>query len=238
MKTRLWHGQYFFLLITLLTLGISAAQAGTIQNLRGQRYCEIIFATQQSGSPQVKVYNTIGLNQCPEQLWDQLDIENLKKESGSFYVHLNGPRYWTIDEMQNSTLINPTIKSFGGITMREAGILKLKWTDFLRLQNPYQQHKVQRQTTWVYKAGKPVFELIDANKNIYIMQSYSVQKNSQTESSLTNLGGKLTLPAGWNFRTRILQKDAYLTPINQVAVVVQDDFLNTYQLETPGFDAK
>jgi len=67
------------------------------------------------------------------------------------------------------------------------------------------------------------------------MQSYSIQKTYQTEKSLAALGTKLHLPNGWIFRTRILNTNAYLTAENQVAVVIQDEFLNTYQQENADF---
>ncbi len=223
------------LILAFIALAFSYAHAGTIENLRGQRYCEILLAQQKDVISEVKVFNTIGLNQCPAALWTKLNPKDIKKQSQAFSVRLNGPRYWTIDGIKNSDFINAAVVSFGGITMRQAGSLKIRWLDFLQAHQPYNTHKVQRQTTWVYQAGKPVYELVAPTGEIYIMQSYSVQKVAQTAADLSKLATQLQLPAGWSFRTRILKKTAYLTTVNGEAIVIQDNFLNTYQQETPGF---
>jgi hypothetical protein len=208
-----------------------SVQSTELYGLRNQRYCEILL-----GTPlRLQVYNTIGLNSCPANQWNKVTVEKIKKETGVLFVHLNGPRYWVIDGLQNSKLINPKIKILGGIAMREAGVLKLRLLDLWLGQRPYQRREVHRETTWVYQAGKPVYEIVDSEGNVFVMQSYSTQKAQQTEESLWNLGSKLHLPQGWSFRTRILQQEAHLKAINQRAVIIQDEFWNTYQQAIPPF---
>ncbi|HHT9950799.1 TPA: hypothetical protein ACT9K3_000622 [Legionella pneumophila] len=200
-------------------------------NMRGKRYCEIILTKTISS---YAVYNTWGLNDCPEQLWSKVSVSTVKKETGSSFVHLNGPRYWVIDGFKNTSLINPAIKTISGIPMREAGILHLSLMDLFK-NKPYQSHVVDRKTTWVYQADKPVFELIDPNGQVFVMQSYSVQKYPQTMNTLTQLGAKLQLPKGWKFKTGVLNKPETIQAVNNKAVVVQDNFLNTYQKASHDF---
>lgn len=206
--------------------------AGDVTGLRGQRYCEIIVAQK---SFLVSVYNTIMLNNCPENLWSKIMPEQIKKETDSMFVMKNGPRYWVLDGFQNTQLINQNIVNFGGIDMREAGRLHLHWKDIIEGTAPYRQHTVDRKTTCVYLAGKPIYELISPEHQVYVMQSYSIEKNPQTEASLSTLGSKLTLPKGWVFKTGILSKDRTILAVNEQAEVVQDDYLNTYQLATEDF---
>lgn len=222
-----------------LLLSISA-WAGNINNLRGERYCEIILGSdiqKASKTSQahfvkpLKVYNTIGLNNCPENLWVKIDPEKIKTENGATTVKLNGPRVWVIDGMKTSALVNPTVVTFNGIEMRQAAVLELPLRFLLKRPSPYHSLEVARNTTWVYKAGKPVFELLDPKGNIFIMQSYSLEKMLQTQEDLLHLGSKLKLPKDWHFRTRVLDQDYLLTPVNQQAVVLQDDLANTYQQE-------
>jgi hypothetical protein len=218
------------ILLMIMMLFISfSVYAGNISNLRDVQYCEIFLGFDHSRT--MYVYNTVGLNFCPRKQWDAIDPEKIKKDTGATNIHLNGPRKWTIDGMKNSLFINSQIKIFNGISMREAGILNLPIRFLFSKPDPYTKVTIDRNTTWVYEAKKPVYELMDDEGNIYIMQSYSLQKEEQTLDSLSQLGSHLTLPKGWHFRTRILDKEYYLTPIKQKAVVVQDDFLNTYQLE-------
>lgn len=194
-------------------------------NMRGKRYCEIILSKTISS---YAVYNTWGLNDCPEQLWSKVSMSAVKKETRASFVHLNGPRYWVIDGFKNTSLINPAIKTISGIPMREAGILHLSLIDLFK-NKPYQSHIVDRKTTWIYQEGKPVFELIDPTGQVFVMQSYSVQKYPQTMDNLKQLGDKLQLPKGWKFKTGVLNKLETIEAVNNKAVVVQDNFLNTYQ---------
>ncbi|MBN9227239.1 MAG: hypothetical protein J0H03_08020 [Legionella steelei] len=206
----------------------SFSSAAQKSNLRGQRYCEIIYS---KNLMDYAVYNTIGLNDCPQDIWSKITPENVQKEVGTPHVHFNGPRYWMIDGMQNSDLVNTKIKKFNGLAMREAGVIHISLKDLL-LNPAYEQRKVARKTTWVYDAGKPVFELIDPQGNVFVMQSYSVQKLPQTQQSLSQLGSRLTLPRKWQFKTGVLKKTEMVQAIDNMAVVVQDNFLNTYQKAT------
>lgn len=222
-------GSSLFLFILLFVPFLS--YGAETSNMRGKRYCEIILTKTISS---YAVYNTWGLNDCPEQLWSKVSISAVKKETGSSFVHLNGPRYWVIDGFKNTSLINPTIKTISGIPMREAGILHLSVMDLFK-NKPYQSHVVDRKTTWVYQTGKPVFELIAPNGQVFVMQSYSVQKYPQTINTLTQLGTKLQLPKGWKFKTGVLNKPETIQAVNNKAVVVQDNFLNTYQKASHDF---
>lgn len=216
---------------TLLCLPLLSF-AAQIEDLRGARYCEILLAQNRSS---LAVYNTIGLNNCPENIWNKITVNSVKKETGSSFVKLNGPRYWVIDGIKNSQLVNPEQKIIDGLAMREAGVVDLGLLDMLRGSGPYREHHVNRQTTWIYKSGKPVYELINPKGQVFVMQSYSVQKSPQTMASLSTLGSKLKLPKGWRYRTDVLRQNAELKAIDNKAVVIQDDFLNTYQLAAQDF---
>lgn len=228
-----------FALVSAALLALfSPALAGEVMNLRDERYCEILLGKGGLLVPkEFDVYNTIGLNDCPDELWSKIDTEKIKTETGARFVKLNGPRHWMIDGMTNTTLVSTETRSFEGLDMRLAGILKLPLEDMLKPPKPYQQLTVERHTTWVYLAGQPVFQLIDDKGNVYFMQSYSLEKDKdQTAATLAQLGTMLALPAGWSFRSLVLKADYNLTALNSMATVTQDDLLNTYQL-APGATA-
>ena len=224
----------FTVLMVLLTLPM-ISQATQNTHLRGQRYCEIIFAKTLST---YAVYNTWGLNDCPEKVWRNITTAEVKKETNTSLVHLNGPRYWVFDGFQHSSLINPAIRTIAGLKVREAGVLHLSPLDLLKSGTYYQERKVARNTTWIYQLNKPVYELIDPKGQVFIMQSYSTQKYPQTQKSLALLGTTLKLPAGWQFKTGKLKKAETLEAIQHQAIVVQDNALNTYQLATHDFLSK
>lgn len=219
--------------LTILISLVGQVQAAERSAMRGQRYGEVMLGRGGLLSPtEMDVYNTIGLNDCPQELWSKLDPEKIKQETGAKLVHLNGPRYWVIDGLTGTSLVNKEQRDFGGIAMREAGILELSLADKMSLGKPYLIHKVARKTIWVYDAGKPVFQLIGPDGAVYFMQSYSVEKTNQDLNSLASLGSKLQLPKGWSFRTLVLKNNYELPAIDGMAYVVQDDFANTYQKST------
>ena len=55
------------------------------------------------------------------------------------------------------------------------------------------------------------------------------------EDMLPKLGSMLTLPPGWKFEAKVLNKDLTIVPAGNVAHVITDDFQDVY--EGCGFDA-
>jgi hypothetical protein len=221
-------------LLLLLTAVLAASpvcsQPSALPDLRDQRYCEVLVGAHGSYFPhELIVYNTIGLNDCPPSLWSRVTVARVKAESRAHFVRLNGPRHWTIDAFVGSELLNPAVRSFEGLAMREAGVLHLGFRDFLS-QRAYAEHIVARRTTEFFKAGLPVFQLLDPDGDVFFMQSYSLQVDSrQTMESLPALGQRLRLPRGWSFRVVTLKKDYRLEAAGGQATVLQDELLNTYQ---------
>ena len=222
-------------ILLLLLAGCSSSNADTptptgdaATDVRGGRYCEVLLGTLTGGNLHVQVYNTQGLSDCPQDAWSKLDPTALEADTGATVVVLNGPRYWMIDSFADSTLLDPTPRSFGGIPMRQAGAIDVAAADVPSLQKPYALHTITRDTQFVFFAGRAVFELLDGAGHVYTMQSYSVQKVAQSESTLSTLGGSLSLPAGWTYRTRTLTADLAVEAVDGKATVVQDDDEDTY----------
>ena len=218
-----------FLFVSLISSSVFAAN---IENVRGSRYCEIIFS---QSKLKFAVYSTIKLNDCPEALWKSINASELKKEIGSFFVHLNGPRIFVTDGLKESKLVSITKRNFRGLDMQEAGIVNLSLWDLMMGAKPYYEHRVSHEPIWVYKAGRPVYELIDSKGRVFVMQSYSLEKEPLTAASLAGLGAKLRLPVGWTYKAGILKKDVYWKSVNDVGIVIQDNLMNTYQLAQNDF---
>jgi hypothetical protein len=198
--------------------------------MRGERYGEVLLGKGGVIMPkELDVYNSFGLNDCPQELWSKLDPEKIKHETGSKMVKLNGPRYWTVDGFTGTKPVSMEPREFGGIAMRHAGTLEVSIADMLTMGAPYTIHKVARTTTWIFEAGKPVYQLIDHAGHVYFMQSFSVESKQQTLDSLASLESELSLPKGWTFRSVVLSNNYSVTAVDGMAYVVQDDFKNTYQ---------
>ena len=95
--------------------------------------------------------------------------------------------------------------------------------------DPYVVNTVQRNTTYVFKAGRKVYELIDPDKNVYVMQSYTTQMQPLTLKKLDKIGPFNKLPKGWKYRVRTLKNDLTLTAAGTTSIV-NDNFRNTYQI--------
>ncbi len=212
------------------TGGGGGAGGGSLQNVRGDRYCEVLIGHLDGATIHLDVYNTYLLNECPEGAWKALDAAAIKMDYAADAVVLNGPRYWLMDAFENSKVIDTTPVTFGALEMRLSGKVDVLVAEVMGGEKPYTPRTVARTTTWVYDAGKPVYELVNPEGQIFDMQSYSVQKSPQTEATLADLASQLTLPAGWTFQTRTLGSPLTVTTVDGMATVVQDDFANTYQL--------
>lgn len=195
-------------------------------DLRGLRYCEVLLARLGDGGITADVYNTLGLSDCPEAAWSALDAASIARAEGATAAILNGPRYWLIDGLRDSMLIDPTVRTFGCLPMRLAGRVTVAGGASV----PYVPREVARDTTFVFDAGRTVYEIVDDAGHVYDMQSYSVQEMPQDEASLATLGARLTLPSGWTYRTRTLDAELLVTAVGGVATVLQDELANTYQL--------
>lgn len=209
---------------------LDGAADGATAALRGVRYCEVLLGRLAAPLVHIEVYNTIGLNECPDADWQKLDAASLARENGAQTAILNGPRYWTLDGFVRGALVDGAVKTFGAIAMRQAGAIDLTLVEAQGTAAPYTPRTIQRSTVVRFAAGRPVYELVDDQGRVFVMQSYSTQTTPQTTESLATLGARLKLPAGWMFRSRVIDQDLLVTAVNDRAQVLQDDVGNSYQL--------
>ena len=120
------------------------------------------------------------------------------------------------------------IETFGGLDMRLVAILSL--AGGMASENaPYAVREVQRNTLWRFVAGRRIYELRDPEGGRYVMQSMSKIVDPQLQiADPATLDQRLDLPPGWQFSTRILEKDLELKAVGLAAVLV-DNLTNTYQ---------
>ena len=202
------------------------------QTIRGQRYCEVLVGGITDGTAKFDVYNTFGLNDCPSEKWSKLTDASVQAESGAMAARLNGPRIWTQDAFIDAQVIDPTPRAFGGIVMQLAGRVSVPIADVIA-GSSYVLRTVSRSTTTVFRAGKPVYELIDPQGAVYTMQSLSQQLATDlTLDTLPTLATRLKPPAGWSFRTRTLDKELRVVA-SGTATVTQDELVDTYIKSTP-----
>ena len=227
------------LLLLLISTGSLVAEAAdqqqptyekSISQLRNQRYCEVLYGKRNWLNLEVKVFNTQGLNLCPEDQWKVLTKESIAKTYDASFVLLNGPRYWMMDEIQAAgTTVNNVKESFGGIEMNLRATVDIGIFKQLIGSKQYSPNEVQRTTNFIYRAGGAVYELTAPGREVYVMQSYSQIVNpTLSMKDLASLDQQLKLPTGWTYRSRVLDQDLSMVA-NGIAYVLQDNLMNSYQ---------
>ena len=180
----------------------------------------------------VSVFNTVGLNECPSELWEALNTDEIAREQEVFLALLNGPRFWAIDDAAGGDAATGEIEEFGGIAMQKVAEIRLPLDQALELQSradPYADGVVDRDNAWIFSAGREVYELVNPDGEAYVMQSYSHQvDDALTSADLPSLGSRLQLPAGWTFRARVVPSELVVQATGQ-AIVTQDELRNSYQ---------
>jgi hypothetical protein len=179
------------------------------------------------------VYNTTGMNDpagtgdtSPQDVLDKVDVDDLKEQYDVLGAFKNGPRLWCLDWAE---VMAGRERDFEG--------LKARWVMWLDVPKEMRKHESvaykaisgKRDTQLGISKGSPAFLLDDPDGQSWCMKSASlIVDSNQTYDSLKDLGRRLKLPPGWNFRPVTLEKDLVLTPDAGAVQITQDDLGNTY----------
>ena len=154
------------------------------REVRGVPYNEILIDYRYFGQIRAGVYNDIGEKYISEQDFADIDTEKIKKESGAIEVIKNGPRFWVMDEITG--YYNGEEKVIAGYKMNQPGILNFSFSD-LKNRAAYSIHKINRKTTYTYKKGEKVYELISDKNAVYTMQSASREIDGSLSGRRANM---------------------------------------------------
>ena len=187
----------------------------TLPDSREYQYCELVIDYGDIGND---IYSTSPLALCSLDWWDNLDLGAVAKELGAKSAIKNGPQWWSMDEVG---VMASTPVSVAGVNMAfgahlPPGTMSIpKYTVF----NPAKFQNL------VWKAGKPVYQLVDPDGHVYVLQGHKI-----TLDSLATLGDQFKqLPEGWKYVVKDLTEDLVmnLTP-NKPIPSVQDEFDQIY----------
>jgi len=198
-------------------------------DMRDLRYCEVLLVSLSDSQPIASVYNTYPLNDCPESKWSALDPKALATQFGATFAMLNGPRHWMINHVEKVGDKTSEKADFGGLEMYKQATVPIG--SLVDQARPYSPYPVSRSTIFTYNAGTEIFQLTSPDGSVFVMQSFSQQKDpSLTLSSLPSLATKLELPAGWKFGSRVLVDDLKIVTVKNPAQVLQDNLGNSYSM--------
>jgi hypothetical protein len=207
------------------------------EGLMGSRYTEILLVF---GDPLKKeftagVYNTVGLNganpagggdSSPAAILDKVDMKKVKSDNDALSTVLNGPRLWTIDYL--------------GVKVgkeRDFQGLKAHWVMWFPIPDELREGKdlsyavmhAKRDTSMGIRKGSRAYILDDPQGTSWVMKSASLIKDrNQKFEDLKELGARLKLPAGWKFRSPVLEQDLVFMTDGGKTQITQDELGNTY----------
>jgi hypothetical protein len=205
-----------------------AGDVSLINDVFGKRYGEVLLVTVTASGPEATVYNTFPLNDCPAELWDQLDAKAIADENGAVAALLNGPRYWLMSSIGKAGRESLVRKTFGGLEMTRQATVRLDSMN----PAPYSVNTVDRRAVFTFDAGREIYELIDPGGDRWVMQTYSQTVDRLLKlADLPGLAARLSLPAGWTYEARTPTAPLVVDTTGQPASVTQDDLGNSYSLQ-------
>ena len=183
------------------------------------RYCELVL----NYDDRAEIYNSTGLTDCPDDQWDNLDVDSIAQTYGANSVDKNGPQYWMTD---NLTLYGSEPFDLGGIMMRFGATLPPPTPGGSSDPPPYSVFSPTKTQYNEYNAGSTVYQLVDPDGNVYVLQA---RKNTVSADSLATLGDQLSLPDGWEYRAVVLDADLEFNMTSDMAIPsTADDFGQIY----------
>lgn len=212
------------------------------RNWRGNAFYEIVFMNRDAKGPggHGNYYNSIGnsfdvSNEVMDARFRALDAEKLKKEYGSDGIRFNGPRRLVANGFSGVAFDGCKKRVIDSIPFSLYGTFEAPSFDAIIAgkEVPYHVLVSKRTTTFYFNAGEQVYELVTPEGVVYTMFSLSLRVDPKnTIENLPTLEKRLSLPKGWTFRVRKLDKDLALSSTyddNPPNTIVLDQFENNYQ---------
>ena len=201
-----------------------------IEDARAYPQGELFFLKGAPGSYEALVYNTTGLNRCPTEQFEAIDVDALRVETHSDVVWKNPRRFWMQDHLQVVLVDEPA--EFQGLAFNCVAKMSMPANFDPAVGQSgmaYAPMQIRRRSVYEYDAGRPVFMLRSPDGITWVMQTYTTHiDGTLTESDLPRLAERLQLPAGWEFKAKKLDREL-VVDTKGLAHIVPDDLENMYQ---------
>lgn len=201
-----------------------------VEDTRAYPQGEIFLLQREGDDFQALVYNTTGLNRCPAEVFNAIDIEQVARDTGSDLVWKNPRRYWMMDALTINLVGEPC--QFGDLMFNFVAKMQMPaGFDPQRDQSAMAYHPMQihRVSIYEFRAGRQVFLLRSPEGVTWVMQTFTDHIDPDlTEATLADLGARLTLAEGWEFKSTTLDRDLVIDT-KGLANIASDDLANMYQ---------
>ena len=201
-----------------------------VEGTRGYAQGEIFLLTEAGDHMDALVYNTTGFGPCPKDGFEAIDVGRLAGQTGSDRVWKNPRRFWMMDAL-TIDIVGEAAELEGVKFNLVAKMSMPSDFDFDRDQSAMAYHPMQirRVSKYEFQSGRPVYLLCSPDGITWVMQTFTDHVDpTLTEADLPNLGARLTLPEGWEFKAPTLARDLSITT-EGVANIVPDNLSNMYQ---------
>ena len=201
-----------------------------LDEARGYPQGELFFMKGEPGNYEAVVYNTSGLNRCPAEQFEALDVDALREETGYDIVWKNPRRFWMMDHLTLALVGEPA--EFQGLWFNCVAHMRMPAQFDLAAGQAgiaYHPTQIKRVSTYEFLPGEQVCLLHSPDGITWVQQTYTTHTDSTlSETNLPQLGERLHLPAGWEFKAKTLDRDLVLDT-KGLAHIVPDDLENMYQ---------
>jgi hypothetical protein len=201
-----------------------------VEGMRAYPQGEIFLLTKAGDGFDALVYNTTGCGPCPDEEFRAIDVEALAAERGCDLVWKNPRRFWMMDVLTIDLVGEPA--TFAGVPFNLVAKMHMPagfdpGTD--QSAFAFDRTQIHRNSVDEFLAGRPVYLLRSPDEVTWVMQTFTDHvAHDLTEAGLADLGDRLALPEGWQFRTETLSQDLTIRTTG-VANIVPDDLANMYQ---------
>ena len=205
----------------------------SLKDMRGYRYAEVaLFSGTSEENAIADFYNSTGVDDPTPSRFATLNQDKIAKENEAIGVFLNPPRYWMLDELRLFEAGDD--REFGGIKMTWMGVVDVASLKKGIIGGDYFPGYIHRDNSYTFHEGSEVYLLDAPDGEVFVMQSYNAHTDDgldAEEDSPATLGSRLTLPDGWGFRAKTLDRELVVSQdkTGKLAHVAQDDLLNRYQ---------
>ena len=225
------------------------AKMNHIDNLNKVRYLEIMVfgGNGITGNLEANVYNTsliAGFNgnevkdSAPQAWAEGVNTDAIKKQFNALDVGINGPKLWMIDYFDIPLGAD---REFNGKTLPWCATLHLTKSEAKDMsKHPYKPTTIERKSKLGYNKGTTVFLIDDADGTTWIMKGFELGMKPRWtyEEFAANPASKFKqLPAGWKFRTKVLDQDLILVPATGMATIMSDEFFDVYDKTGQGYSS-
>jgi len=222
------------------------AQMKHYDGMHALRYIEtfVVGGNGITGHLKANVYNStfrsdnnIANKDSAPQAWvESINLDDIKKQFHALGTSMNGPKLWMLDWIDIPLGADRNING-----------VKIPWCAELHLTKDqakemgkfaYVTTTIARKSAIGYNKGTTVFLIDDTEGNTWIMKGFELGiKPSHTfeQFSAEPASYFKKLPAGWKFRTKVLDQDLKLVPETGVATIMPDEMFNVYDKTGPGY---